>query len=72
MDSSGTSPTVSSDIQFSAAGLLQVNYGASSLISEIVSVSCTYTDITIGFANVVKETNSFLISLLPCYSETFQ
>jgi len=53
MDISGTSPTTNSDIQLSAAGLLQVNYGASSAISETVSVSCTYTDITIGAANVV-------------------
>ena len=72
MDISGTSPATNSEIQFSAAGLLQVNFGASSAISETVSVSCTYTDNTIGIANVVKVTNSFLITLSPCYTESFQ
>ena len=53
MDSSCTSPTTNPYIQFSAAGKFQVNLGAPSIQTEIVCVSCAYTDTTIGFANAV-------------------
>ena len=63
MDNSCTSPTLNSDIQFDADFKFQVNLNAANLFVETVCVSCIYTDTTINFANVVKVTNTFTVTL---------